>query len=75
MYMVFSLYRLKHNKIQLEFKKRTKKRSDRLIYLEERLYMKQKYSHKNIPPLAGEEKVSYPLTCWQLESEFQCMGA
>lgn len=73
--MVFSLYRLRHNKIHLEFKKRTKKCSDILIYLEERLYMKQKYSHKDTPPLVGEEKASYPLTCWQLESEFQCMGA
>lgn len=75
MYMVFSLYRIKHSKINLEFKKRTKKCSDRLIYLEKCLYMKQKYSYKIIPPLAGEEEASYPLTCWQLEAEFQCMGA
>lgn len=75
MWMDFSLCRLRHNKISLELKKGTKKCSDRLVFLEEHVYMKHKYSHKNMPPESGEEIPSYLLNCWQLETDFQCMGA
>lgn len=47
MHMLFSLYRPKPDKIQLKFRERTKKYCDRLMYLEDCLYVEQKYRDKN----------------------------